>query len=92
MDVQRERMGDAVLAALQSLVLLFHTLAALALRLCEMPLSPRFFVCVCASFFPTLALILSDTCKQNFVLKLTHHPYMYSFLLHELIASLKSEA
>ena len=42
MDVKRERMGDAVLAALQSLVLPFHTLAAPALGLCEMPLSPSF--------------------------------------------------
>ena len=42
MDVPREGMGDTVLAALQSLVLPFHTLAAPALMLCEMSLSPSF--------------------------------------------------
>lgn len=42
MNVQRERMGDAVVAALQSLVLPYHTLAVPALGLCEMALSPSF--------------------------------------------------
>ena len=53
------------------------------------PWAPALFWCFLLSY------ISSDSIWRlqiEFCIKLTHHSYMYSFLLHELIASLKSEA
>ena len=53
------------------------------------PWAPALSLCFLLSYINSDSIWYLQT---EFCIKLTHHSYMYSFLLHELIASLKSEA
>ena len=89
MDVQRERMGDAALAALQSLVLPFHSLVVPALGSVRCPCAPALVLCFLLSYINSDSILYLQT---EFCIRFTHHSYIYSFVLHEVIDSLKIEA